>query len=266
MKILLINLDQSQDRLIQQKEQFHKLKLEFERLPAVSIHDISENDYSQVAFKNQREMKYSELACFLSHKKAWEVVIKKQEPCLILEDDAVLVKDLSNILDDIAKINTVDFINLEVHDLKKKFVAKEPTYQVGNHYYSLLRLYQDRSGTGGYVLFPTGARKLLNKLEQSHPKMADEFISTCYELNGYQIEPAALLQSDQSEKYGLQVKEISTSVIRSLDLGQSTKIPFWNQCKYKKNRFIQQMLLGIRHLAIMNKSVKREIHFDKERF
>lgn len=266
MKILLINLDQSNDRLAQQRAQFNKLALEFERLPAVSIHNISEAEYSKVAFKNQREMKYSELACFLSHKKAWEMVIEKQEPCLILEDDALLVTDLSKILKDIEKLNTIDFVNLEVHDRKKKFIAKGATYQIVNQRYDLLRLYQDRSGTGGYVLFPSGAKKLLEKLEASHPKMADEFISTCYELIGYQIEPAALLQSDQSEKYGLEIEDISTSVIRSLNQGISKNIPVLDQFKYKKNRLIQQLLLGVRHLSIMHKSERREIKFDKNRF
>ena len=42
MKVLLINLDQSKDRLAQQQAQFKDLELEFERLSAVSIHDFSE--------------------------------------------------------------------------------------------------------------------------------------------------------------------------------------------------------------------------------
>ena len=47
MKVLMINLDNSRDRLQQQNEQFDKLKVVFERLPAVSIADFSKDDYQK---------------------------------------------------------------------------------------------------------------------------------------------------------------------------------------------------------------------------
>ena len=97
MKVLLINLDQSQDRLAQQQAQFKDLELEFERLSAISIHDFSEDDYKRMAFGGQRPMKQSELACFLSHKKAWDYIVEHNEPCVVLEDDAILVKDFKKI-------------------------------------------------------------------------------------------------------------------------------------------------------------------------
>lgn len=50
MKILLINLDQSTDRLVKQQEQFKQLGLSFERFPAVSIKDFSEDEYKALAF------------------------------------------------------------------------------------------------------------------------------------------------------------------------------------------------------------------------
>ena len=43
----MINLDNSRDRLQQQNEQFDKLKVVFERLPAVSIADFSKDDYQK---------------------------------------------------------------------------------------------------------------------------------------------------------------------------------------------------------------------------
>ncbi|WP_323841352.1 MULTISPECIES: glycosyltransferase family 25 protein [unclassified Moraxella] len=45
MKIYIINLDQSTDRLALQNKQFARLNLSFERLPAVSVADISKEFY-----------------------------------------------------------------------------------------------------------------------------------------------------------------------------------------------------------------------------
>lgn len=147
MKVLMINLDNSRDRLQQQYEQFDKLKVVFERLPAVSIADFSKDDYQKLAFNGQRPMKQSELACFLSHKKAWEYVVTLNEPCVVLEDDAVLVREFKQIINVVTNLENIDFINLEVHG-RKKLIAKSATFDLTDDHFRLFSLYQDRSGTG----------------------------------------------------------------------------------------------------------------------
>lgn len=266
MNVLIINLDQCEDRLEQQQQQFTKLGLTFERLPAVSIQEISTQDYERLAFNGQRPMKQSELACFLSHKKAWQAVIELGKPCVILEDDAVLVRDLKQIIDDIAQLHHIDFVNLEVHG-RKKMVAKEKFATVATDY-QLFELYQDRSGTGGYILFPSGAQKLLNYLEASYPKLADEFIYSCYTLNAYQIEPAALIQSDKADMYGVDVGVMHGSVIGLIKNNhvKQDATSFTSRLKYKKNRVMQQIYLGIHQLAGILKFKRREIMLDKDRF
>lgn len=262
----MINLDQCTDRLKQQQQQFNDLDLVFERLAAVSIQDIAILDYERLAFNGQRPMKQSELACFLSHKKAWQAVIDMGKPCLILEDDAVLVRDLKNILHDIEQLNDVDFVNLEVHG-RKKMVAKDKLTTVATDY-NLFELYQDRSGAAAYVLFPSGAKKLLKRLEQSYPKLADEFISSCYNLNSYQIEPAAALQSDKAEMYGVRVGVIHGSVIGYIQNSHNNKalISFASKVKYKKNRIIQQVSLGVHQIKGIFGFTRRKIQLDSHRF
>ncbi|SDB80901.1 glycosyltransferase family 25 protein [Acinetobacter boissieri] len=266
MKVFIINLEQCTDRLEQQTLQFQKLDLTFNRLAAVTVNEFSKETYERLAFQGQRPMKQSELACFLSHKKAWQTVLDLKEPCLILEDDAVLVKDLKEILNDIKRLENTDFVNLEVHG-RKKSVAKEPRYTVATDY-NLFNLYQDRSGTGGYVLFPTGAKKLLDCAEQTHPKLADEFIYGCYTLNAYQIEPAALLQSDKADMYGVDVSVMHESVIGLIKNNHShaPQNSLMSKFKYKKNRIEQQILLGIHYLKGMFRYNRREIQVDKQRF
>ena len=265
MKILLINLDKSTDRLEQQRNQFNELGLEFERLPAVTIHDFSDEDYERMAFNGQRPMKQSELACFLSHKKAWDYIVEHNEPCVVLEDDAVLVKNFKNIIDDLNQLTDLDYVNLEVHG-RKKTVAKKATYSVADHQYSLLEIYIDRSGTGGYVLYPSGAKTLLEFMSKRAIGLSDEFIHSCYALNAFQIEPAALLQSDKCSEYLVPCKYVHESVIAQVKNNLDFNLTSIEKTRFKMQRIKTQINLGLRQVACLSKGIKREILVDPSRF
>ena len=248
----MINLDNSRDRLQQQNEQFDKLKVVFERLPAVSIADFSKDDYQKLAFNGQRPMKQSELACFLSHKKAWEYVVTLNEPCVVIN----VVTNLENI----------DFINLEVHG-RKKLIAKSATFDLTDDHFRLFSLYQDRSGTGGYILYPSGARKLLDFMEKRAIGLADEFIYSCRSLEAYQIEPAVLLQSDKCEMYGVKPMDDMHSIIVQVKNTVSFELSIIEKIQFKYRRIIAQIILGYYYLLFMCKgAVKREIKVEPKRF
>lgn len=265
MKILLINLDQSKDRLAQQESQFKDLGLKFERLSAVSIHDFSEDEYKRMAFGGQRPMKQSELACFLSHKKAWEYIVTHNEPCVVLEDDAILVKDFKNILNELEQIADIDYVNLEVHG-RKKTVAKQATYSLVDQNYHLFEIYLDRSGTGGYVLYPSGAKTLLDFIGKRAIGLSDEFIHSCYALKAYQIEPAALLQSDKCPEYSVPCKYIHESVIAQVKNKVNFDLTAHEKAKFKRRRIKTQINLGLRQLKYLASAVKRQILVDPNRF
>lgn len=141
MKVLIINLAQSTDRLELQKQQFDRLGMAFERLPATSVGDISEQFYLDNIKHGQRLIKQTEMACFLSHKSAWEKVVLENQPCAILEDDAVLVYDFKQVLDEITKLNDpdIDLINLEVQP-RNKVVASSPSHSILSDEYAIYRL------------------------------------------------------------------------------------------------------------------------------
>ena len=265
MKILLINLDQSKDRLAQQQAQFQDLGLDFERLPAVSINDFSEEEYKRMAFSGQRPMKQSELACFLSHKKAWDYIVEQNEPCVILEDDAILVKDFKKILQEFENLTDIDYVNLEVHG-RKKTVAKTAQYSVVDQTYNLFEIFIDRSGTGGYVLYPAGAKTLLEFMGKRAIGLSDEFIHSCYELKAYQIEPAALLQSDKCPEYSVPCKYIHESVIAQVKNKLSFDLTANEKSQFKMRRIKTQINLGLRQLKYLEAGVKREILVDPKRF
>lgn len=265
MKVFIINLDRSIDRLAQQEQQFSKLGITFERIPALSVSDISLDLYKQYATKAQRLLKQSELACLFSHKKAWEQVIKENQPCVILEDDAVLSNDFSHILTQLEKtpLTNIDFINLEVHT-KPKIISRTPIQTLKNH--QLFALFLDKSGAAGYILYPTGATKLLKYL--SHKiELADSFIFECPTLNKAQIEPAIVIQSDKCHLHNIPFDEFPIqSMIGVIKNTFDFKLTLLQKLQLKRNRIIGQLLLGIRTLKALSKGVKRRIIVDNQRF
>lgn len=263
MHIFIINLDRSADRLQEQYRQFDALGLTFERLPAVSVQDIDPKFYQARLTQSQRLMKQSEVACLLSHKLAWEQVVAKNEPCVILEDDAVLVKDFSRLLKGIEQQQPQgDLINLEVHGKQK--IVGTGTHLVDE--YQMLPLFLDKSGTGGYILYPTGAKKLLDRFTRTLT-LADDFIYNCPNLNMYQIEPAALLQSDKCQLYGVPFDAYPLqSMIGVINNTQSIQLSFIQKFTLKYNRIIGQIMLGIRTLKALQVGKKRHILVDQKKF
>jgi len=128
----------------------------------------------------------------------------------------------------------------------------------------LFRLYQDRNGAAGYVLWPSGAKKLLEHESLNGIGLADSHIATCYSIKSYQVEPAAILQLDQCNNYDIPntlSNSIRTSTVSQPDNPKVHAI-FWIK------RIIAQIKLGI-HIVILlffKKVIRRHIKLNKENF
>lgn len=262
VNILIINLAQSSDRLQAQKMQFAKLGLSFDRLPAVQVEDIDDKDHHNAQQKAPRLLKKSELACLYSHKTAWQKVASSDEPWLILEDDAVLACDIAQVLNAIKSHPTnADLINLEAHARQK--IVGQGVFLVGE--YALLPLLLDKSGTAGYVLYPSGAKKLLDHLKK-RTALADGFIYHCPKLIKYQLEPAAVIQSDRCAYYNIPFDAYPLkSLIGTLSVKNpaTSKTPLW---RLKTNRLKEQLKLGTTALTAHTKGKKRFIYVDSKKF
>ena len=200
MQIFVINLPDAVKRRKLQKDQLTKLGLEYTILDATSVEDISEATYKKHYFDWQRPLRKTEVACYYSHRSAWDRVIKSGEPALILEDDAILSIFLPELLDSLNKIKSTDLINLENRS-RKKFVSRSHMDIECNS--KLLRLYQDRTGAAGYILWPSGANKLIQLEKNSGIGLADAHITACHALKAYQVEPSPIIQLDQCKDYGI---------------------------------------------------------------
>ena len=78
-EILLINLDRSVDRL----------GLPFVRQRGSTPQDIDDRRYRELAWRRQRPMSRAEVACLLSHARAWRHVADSGRPALAVPDDCL---------------------------------------------------------------------------------------------------------------------------------------------------------------------------------
>jgi len=245
MKIFVINLPSAIERLQFQKKQLSKLDLDYEILEAVSINDVNKETYAKHRYDWQRPLRNTEVACYFSHRSAWQKIIDNNMPALILEDDALLSKYTPELLNAIDKHSHADLIQLETRRRKK--IIKKQGSEV-TPIYALYRLYQDRTGAAGYVLWPSGARKLLAHESLHGIGLADAHIASCYSIKSYQVEPAAIIQLDQCADYyvgNLHKKNLSESTV-SKAINPKGPLYFWIK------RIAAQFKIGLHVVKILS--------------
>jgi glycosyl transferase family 25 len=254
MKVLVINLDSASTRMEFQCNQLNQLGLNFERLSAYQIKDNTNEIYVKYHATWQRPLSISEVSCFFSHKTAWDKVIEADSPMLILEDDALLTECVTSLLGKLDNLKNVDYINLETRgNNKKKQLAKKATQHFGD--IEMIRLYQGRSGAAGYVIWPSGAKKLIAKMQKEGIAIADKFINSDYNLLAYQIEPALIIQLDQCQLHGITSPiAIKTSILASPESVTISNRMFW---LFSIRRIVGQLKIGLNQLQNSHRSTRR---------
>jgi len=241
MKIIVISLKKSNRRNFQDI-QFKKLGLEFSYLDAISIEDYGKYNWQENFDFWERPIKLTERACYLSHKKAWMWVIENNKPALILEDDALISRNILKILPSITFLKSIDYINFENRG-RKKIISRQCFFKRNN--IELRKLFHDTTGAAGYILFPSGAKKLISCENSKGVAIADAQISNCRELASYQTCPALIIQLDMCDYYNFPKNR------NFLNLSASTVSSKSKQNKSFKNkvkRIKSQIKIGIRRM------------------
>ena len=252
MQIFVISLPSAIERRKFQEDQLNKLDLKYKILDASPADDISDATFKKHYFDWQRPLRKTEVACYYSHRSAWDRVIKNGEPALILEDDAILSIFLPELLDSLNKIKSTVLINLENRG-RKKFVSRSHVDIECNS--KLLRLYQDRTGAAGYILWPSGANKLIQHEKKYGIALADAHITSCHALKAYQVEPSPIIQLDQCMIYGVTITYAETASKSTVNVGDKYKASIY----FKTKRTIAGLKLALRQLYILTKSQRRFI-------
>ncbi|MFT7386961.1 MAG: glycosyl transferase family 25 [Candidatus Endobugula sp.] len=260
--IYLINVRTATERREFQENQLKQLDLGYTLIEAVTTDDISDDLYQKHYYDWQRPMRVTEVACYYSHRKVWEIIKQKQRPALILEDDVLLSKETPSIL---KKIEQVFLPNMELIVLenrnRKKWVQKHKEAMDDKN--ALVQLVQDRTGAAAYILWPNGAQKILEHAEKSGISLADAHIFSCPDLKKYQLEPAAAVQLDCCGAYGIErnTQQHSASVS---SVGAQKKPP--REPIFYFKRATAQLWLGIQAAYFSCLYEKRNIAINREDF
>ena len=259
MDILIISLTNAEERRNFQQEQLSKLGLDFRFLDATSTNNIDKTTYKQHYKDWQRPLKETEVACYYSHRHAWDSVIQSNQPTLILEDDALLSRCTPALLKSLSTKKNVDLINLENRG-RKKFVSRSSEAIVCNS--KILKLYQDRTGAAGYILWPSGAKKLIQCEKQKGIALADAHITACNNLKAYQVEPSPIIQLDHCNYYNIKnpIGDNASKSSVSSHLNPKGGVSFWIK------RIYSQIKLGVRQLFLATFSTRRYIKINRKEF
>ncbi|WP_279482117.1 glycosyltransferase family 25 protein [Aureimonas sp. SK2] len=199
MRAVFVNLDRAAERRAFMEGQGERLGVPLERVRAVETGDISADLDARLNGRWERPLSGPELGCFLSHHAIWEDVARADGPVLVLEDDAVLSRRLPDALPVLGGFGEADFLNLESFD-RKRFASRR-TRDLGG--IAVRRMYRDKSGSAGYLLWPSGARKLLLRTERRGAAPVDAFLHGFAGLASWQAEPALVVQAHILEARGL---------------------------------------------------------------
>ena len=187
---VFINLDRAVERRRFMEDQAEALGLSLTRFTAVEAASFSDAEMVERTRAWERPLTRSEFACFRSHELLWRRVAQATTPLLVLEDDVALSRRFMELLPSIAGFDRAEFVNLESCN-RRRFVERG-TIQIALHA-AMVRVHRDKSGSGAYVLWPEGAKKLVAKAAHGAAPV-DAFLHGLRSLRSFQIEPALAMQ------------------------------------------------------------------------
>ncbi len=169
-KILVINLDRSADRLASISSQLERVGMSFERVAAfdgkaLSDEFVQEHSPKRVVSKTyHRALSNAEVACSLSHQKAWRKIIDDDlDFAIVLEDDCELLNNFTDTVNLIAGLPADSWDFIKLYALRRgggENIAKSIDYKghtfVTYHRYPL--------GFVGQAVSRRGAEKLVKNL------------------------------------------------------------------------------------------------------
>ena len=236
MKIYLIN--QRTDRLKFQEKQFRSLGLKFQRFEVIPFK--GNDTHLPFSVKNKLYWKgntffpsSNELSCFVSHVNIW-AKIEAGQPAVILEDDAIIAPKFSRILEQVSLLEDVDYINLETSP-DPRTLLPESHHQC----HSLHKLAINTLCTAGYVLWPSGAKKLLVSA-QRRADAVDRLIRGNRQLRSFQFIPAQIIQSQFLSNKKIHDFQTST-ILGAIDPPSRTIAMEWRRIEGRMLRTVRRI-------------------------
>ncbi|WP_299934586.1 glycosyltransferase family 25 protein [uncultured Nitratireductor sp.] len=199
MKTLVINLERETSRLAHMRRVFGEQGLDFEVIKAVDAKELSLEhlEVGRVGEPRFYELGAGEVACFLSHRKCWEIAASSDSQyTVICEDDLYLGDNAAAIFGDSNWIPAgTGIVRLEACRPKHLVGTRAVASFSGRQLHVLFRAY---AGAGAYILERGFASELIREAEFfSDP--VDQFLFNPDRLARrdrvfYQLSPAVAIQ------------------------------------------------------------------------
>lgn len=245
MKVLIINLAQAQDRMALQRRQMGQLGLDWDRVEAVTPDTLDPGPDHRMWQGWQRPLRITEMALTSSHMLCWHQVVRQGQPMLIVEDDALLSTALTGLIPRLNSVAGIDHLSLETRGRRKLISRfKHPGLPIR-------RMFQDRTGSAAYVLYPLGAMKLIAQTGR-RAAPSDAAISGCPGLISWQADPALSIQCDMADHYGLSSPLPTISSIDAVAKPPTT-------LRHRMRRVSAQLQMGANQLLYAPVAQRRHI-------
>ena len=203
LDVIVINRQSDLDRLAFMTSQLDSLGIRFYRLDAYTPDTMPDDRPKNYWRRGSRTMSGRERACFLSHHAAWEW-IAGSGPALVLEDDVILARQVRDILSDLSTTDELEHLSLEVRAARKTLARSSIPIA---HGVAAHRSFFDRTGSAAYILWPSGARKLMQDAARA-PAPTDALICHASGLRSYQANPALAMQLNLAGHFGLDLENL----------------------------------------------------------
>ena len=258
---LVINLDTAKERWDFQQKQLAKLGIGYQRWEANAVDTLKDDEYEKWANDWQRKLRRTEVACFLSHYRAWQYIADSGQAFLILEDDALLSQDLPNVLLKLSTDNDIKYHHLTFETRgRKKLMSKQGANLCDG--IALHELFLDKTGAAAYLLTPTGAKILIDHVVQHGAGLADALLCHTKGLKSMQAVPALAIQMDMATHYGmpeLELKSTGQSSISTADNIKPSPNNLPDKLAFKFRRLVAQINIGIIQAKYSRKSDYLEV-------
>ncbi|MEC6824740.1 glycosyltransferase family 25 protein [Photobacterium piscicola] len=223
--IFIINIPSSVHRKENISQQLDQLDLNYSFFDAVNGHNdnhslfVMYDDKLSQAYRG-KSLSKGQLGCYASHYLLWQKCVELNQPIIILEDDALIYpKPFMDIINNI-KLLTKKYECIRLFDNKRPHFFK--VKQMILPYTSIYKFSKGHMSTTGYLLTPTGAKKLLEHSNKWY--MAVDIYMDRFWVN-------------QLECYGTVPACLTNDPIFDSDIGYGKRAPRSISCKIKREIF-----------------------------
>ena len=180
--IYVLNLPRATKRLKLISKILSAQQLEFKVVSGVDGQELSKGT-NEIQFSKilHKKLSPAEVGCYLSHKKAWQMISTGNKKFgLVLEDDAVFGERLKNFLIELEKSDfTFDVLHVEdVGKRSSRFITTKDSERIIRDI-SIYRLLSPAIFAGALVISKEGAQKILS-LSSTKIEPTDELLFNIY--------------------------------------------------------------------------------------